>query len=27
MRDGKAVRITEYCDTALVESVLVRPRK
>ena len=27
MRDGKAARITEYCDTALVESVLVRPRK
>ena len=24
MRDGKAVRITEYCDTALVDSVLVR---
>ena len=27
MRDGKAVRITEYCDTALVERALVRPRK
>jgi uncharacterized protein len=27
MRDGKAVRITEYCDTALIDSVLVRPRK
>jgi hypothetical protein len=27
MRDGKAVRITEYCDTALVDSVLVRRSK
>jgi uncharacterized protein len=27
MRDAKAVRITEYCDTALVDSVLVHPRK
>src|SRR5271163_2353652 len=27
MRAGKAVRVTEYCDTALVDSVLVRPRK
>ena len=27
MRDGKAVRITEYCDTALVERALVRRRK
>jgi hypothetical protein len=27
MRDGKAARIIEYCDTALVVSVLVRPRK
>lgn len=27
MRDGKAVRITEYCDTALVDSVLVRGSK
>jgi uncharacterized protein len=26
MRDAKAVRITEYCDTALVDRVLVRPR-
>ena len=27
MRDGKAVRITEYCDTALIDRVLSRPRK
>jgi uncharacterized protein len=27
MRGEKAVRITEYCDTALVDRVLVRPRK
>jgi hypothetical protein len=27
MRDGKAIRITEYCDAALVERALVRPRK
>jgi uncharacterized protein len=27
MRDGMAVRITEYCDTALVERTLVRAGK
>jgi len=27
MRNEKAVRITEYCDTALVDRVLVRPPK
>jgi hypothetical protein len=27
MRDGRVTKITEYCDTALVDRVLVRPSK
>ena len=27
MRGGQAVRVTEYCDTALIDRVLVRPGK
>jgi ketosteroid isomerase-like protein len=27
MRDGKVVRLTEYCETTLIESVVVHPTK